>query len=364
MAMTMTMIEANLIASIYEASAIPEKWPEALAKVAASCAASGSIMICADRGFDRHVAATGFQHLVDEFAASEWAADNARIGNLMEVLPHPGFVTDTMLHSEDDLKKMPIFRDFFIPKGIGSGAATVIYGASNDGIILTIEGFENHAKARSSVEYLNALRPHLARASMLSWQLSMKQAQAAVDALGLIGNPAATIGKKGQVLVTNRLFDDLIDIVFSDASSRLSAKDRQADHNLKEALNELLQQGNGKSIAMPNPETGMTNAMHLLPVTGEVHDVFQGASGLIVLARSDKANLPPTDLLESLFDLTPAEAAIGRKIAASKSLREIAAEQDVSVETVRWHLKNLMMKTGTRKQSQLIMLITGQALPS
>jgi DNA-binding CsgD family transcriptional regulator len=356
-------IESGLLTNIYEAAAISEKWPDTLQQIAKSCDAKGSILVCAERGFDRSVTSKGLQEVVDEFAASRWASNNPRIGSLMNVLPHPGFVSDAMLQTSDDLQNLPIYKEFFIPRGLGAGAATLVYGASNDGIIVTLEGFADHQASNNAIDYLNALRPHLARAALLSWQLSMQRTQAGLDALGLIGNPAAALGNRGQLVAANDLFRDLVDDVFVDTSQRLRAKKPSSDIALDTAITELLQSGTGKSIAMTNPNTARSSAMHLVPVSGEAHDIFQNASGLVILAKSENANLPPSDLLESLFDLTPKEAAVGRKVALSKSLKTIATEQAVSVETIRWHLKNVMLKTGVNKQSELMQLITDQSPP-
>ena len=133
---------SELTASIYEAGAMPELWPTTLQSVASSCGAIGSVMICAEHGFDRSTASLAMQDPVEEFAASEFANNNPRIGRLMEYLPHPGFATDAMLHTPDELENTPIFRDYFRPRGLAAGAATAIYGASGDGIILTMEGLE------------------------------------------------------------------------------------------------------------------------------------------------------------------------------------------------------------------------------
>ncbi|MDA7787762.1 LuxR family transcriptional regulator [Sphingomonadaceae bacterium] len=356
-------IEADLLASVYEASAIPERWPKALENVAKSCQARGSILICAERGFDRAVASEDFNDIFEEFAQSKWVSDTTRVGGLIEKLPHPGFVSDAMLQTPEDLQNLPIYKEFLVPRGIGAGAATAIYGASGDGIIVTLEGFADHKASNEAVPYLNSLRPHLARASLLSWQLSMQRTQAGLDTLGLIGSAAAALGSRGQLVAANSRFSDLIGEAFVDTGRKLRAHDPGSDEALGIAIDQLLDTKLGKSIAMFNPQTFKTSALHLLPVAGEAHDIFQNASGLVILAKSENTNLPSTDLLESLFDLTPKEAAIGRKIAVSKSVKLIAQEQGVSAETIRWHLKNLMLKAGVNKRSDLIRLITDQAPP-
>ena len=355
--------DVDLVASIYEAGAMPEKWPDALKGIAASCGALGAILMCADRGFARKTTSRGFEGVVQDFAESEWVHSNPRIGKLMDYLPHAGFVTDAMLHSKQDLANLPIYTEFFIPRGMEAGAATAIYGASGDGIILTLEGFASHEKANSVTVYLDRLRPHLARSALLSWQLSLQQAQAAVEALEMIGNPAAMLGLRGQIIAANKLFEAAIGNSVLDFSDRIRAADKRADAHLALSIDRLLQNQSGSSLAIPDINTGLSAAMHLLPISGEALDVFQRSSGLAILAKIESSTLPNADLLEALFDLTPAEAKLARKIAASKTIKQISVEQNISVETVRWHLKNLMQKTGQSRQSDLLQLVKAQAHP-
>ncbi|MDR2857598.1 MAG: helix-turn-helix transcriptional regulator [Novosphingobium sp.] len=68
--------------------------------------------------------------------------------------------------------------------------------------------------------------------------------------------------------------------------------------------------------------------------------------------------LPPdSNIIGSLFDLTAAEAAVARFIAAGKKPAEIAVALGTSVETVRSQLKNVFLKTSTNHQTELALLL-------
>jgi DNA-binding CsgD family transcriptional regulator len=66
---------------------------------------------------------------------------------------------------------------------------------------------------------------------------------------------------------------------------------------------------------------------------------------------------PDPLVLEGLFDLTTAEARVARAISVGQSVNTIAAENSVSLETVRSQLKSVMQKTGTHRQSELAALL-------
>lgn len=356
-------VNSDLIASIYEAGAMPEKWPETLTKVSSSFGASGAIMLCTEKGFDRKTTSKGFENIVEEFALSEWVDNNSRINKLMEYMPHSGFLSDAMLHTKDDLQDLPIYRDFLRPRGLDAAAATVIYGASGDSIILTIEGFDNHSKANESISGLDSLRPHIARSALLSWQVSMQQAQSVVEALEMIGNPAAMLGFRGQIITANTLFEKNLGNSILDFADRMRAVNSQADVYLEKSINDLVERQIGNSIAIPDTKNGISSAMHFVPVAGDARDVFQRSSGLVILAKTQSSILPNANLLEALFDLTSTEARLAQSIGQSKAIADIATEQGVSKETIRWHLKNVMQKTGQNRQVDLANLVKDQSLP-
>src|SRR4029079_1502421 len=54
------------------------------------------------------------------------------------------------------------------------------------------------------------------------------------------------------------------------------------------------------------------------------------------------------------FSLTPAEIALVDKLLAGKSLQEAARERKITYETARSTLKSVFFKTGTHRQSELI----------
>lgn len=60
--------------------------------------------------------------------------------------------------------------------------------------------------------------------------------------------------------------------------------------------------------------------------------------------------------LQRLFGVTPAEARVLALLLDDCRPREIARQLDVSITTVRSHLKALFAKTGTRRQSELVAL--------
>jgi len=80
------------------------------------------------------------------------------------------------------------------------------------------------------------------------------------------------------------------------------------------------------------------------------------SSGLVMLYLNDpaKRTRDVSELLRSLYGLTPAEAKTALLLTAEHSLAEAGAVLNVSTATVRSHIKALLRKTGTRRQAELV----------
>lgn len=72
------------------------------------------------------------------------------------------------------------------------------------------------------------------------------------------------------------------------------------------------------------------------------------------LQRGPLAQLAPQPAVPAEWRLTAGESAVVLRIVAGKSVREIAAELELSPETVRTHLKRAMAKAGVHRQAELV----------
>jgi DNA-binding CsgD family transcriptional regulator len=68
---------------------------------------------------------------------------------------------------------------------------------------------------------------------------------------------------------------------------------------------------------------------------------------------------PPVELVQSLFDLTVAEARVARSVTMGQTVEEIASEKGVSPHTVRTQVRGVLEKTGSRRQAEFIALFGG-----
>ena len=61
--------------------------------------------------------------------------------------------------------------------------------------------------------------------------------------------------------------------------------------------------------------------------------------------------------MKMLYGLTPRESRLADLLLEGLDVRGIAERLDITIETVRFHMKRVLAKTGTRRQTELSQLM-------
>ena len=96
----------------------------------------------------------------------------------------------------------------------------------------------------------------------------------------------------------------------------------------------------------------------------QLHDAILDTGPLVMLVvhGSLEASSLPIDLLWRAFSLTESEARLAEALLNGSTLADFAKVREVSKQTLRNQLVGVMRKTGTRRQSELVSLLTRLAL--
>ena len=354
----------DLIDRIYEAAAIPERWTSVLEDVTRLAGARASVLIAA-RGaaFNRWVVSSpDFAEIV--LAHAERYPMNERTRRLV-TSQHAGFLRDCDVFTPDEVEAEPIYREFLIPKGYGSGIATTIQVPSGDTFIIHAEREHRHGPiALDVVRRLDALRPHFARAALLSAQLDMERIESTARILEVVGLPAGVLGKRGRLLAANTPLETLMPGVFQDRQTRLALADAGADALLSDAVTQIETERRPvvRSIPIRARDGHPPIIAHLIPVRGAAHDIFARAEALLVATAVVPKDVPTANVVQGLFDLTPAEAKLATLIASGQQLRDASLQLGVTEHTARTTLKRVLAKTATHRQTELAGLLQGISL--
>jgi DNA-binding CsgD family transcriptional regulator len=360
-----TTPDEALIDQIYEAAVLPDMWPRVLDGLAAVAGAVGGELLTSAANNLRWIGNEAGTRIVSEWFAEGWSTRNTRMPRLL-ALNYSGFIRGEDHFSPEELATNPEFLEFFYPRGLGVGGGTAIPVPSGDFLVFSFETLrERGPMTREALDRLDALRPHLARAALVSAQLQLERAKALAEALNIIGLPTAVLRDTGRLLAVNEKFQTLVPQVFQDRRDRVVLASRGPDDLLKAALSRLSLPGasDTSSIPLSAADDRPPLIVHVLPVRGLARDIFDRGFALVVVTPVEPKKVPTAKVIQGLFDLTPAEARIAHSIGEGNTIEVTAVTGNVSRETVRSQLKSVLSKTGLNRQNDLVSLLSGMIVP-
>lgn len=353
-----------LIEKIYEAAFIPEIWPEILQDIADTVDSVGGTVFVTDLSrVPRWISSGSIHGVLTDWVADGWITKNQRT-HRMVALGHAGFVTASDVFSPDELAADREHQEFLRPRGLGSSTGTFIPMPTGEVVVYSFErGLHLPPITRAEIGVVDSLRPHLARTGAIAARLGLERARTAAETFELLGLPAATLSDAGRVRATNRLFDTLIPSTFLDREARLGLRDSSADGLLRRYLQtgSAARRGLVASIPVPAAHDDPPYIVHLLPVCGAAHDLFSNVGWMCVAMPVAPQEVPGAEVLQGLFDLTPAEAKAAKALTSGETVNSLAAHLGLSRETIRSQLKSIFAKTGVSRQADLIALLAGKA---
>lgn len=347
-----------LVDQIYEAGVVPEQWPQVFDRLADLADAEGAMIFAQAPGIPRWTASSGIYDRIDRWTKSPFAFENPRAARLIP--PDAAcFLTELDCFTMEELDNESFYRDVLRPNGLGWCAGTSVRSPSGDTLVISVE--KAHAKGpipRAVAEQLDVLRPHLARAAVLAGRLGFERARTAVATLEMIGLPAAAVTQAGRAVAANPGFLASASTVSIGAQDQVQFASRTAQTMFLDALaNPTSLSGTGRSIAIAGTLRHPPSIAHVLPLRLSGLDVFAGAVSILFLTPITQQGGPAPELLQALFDLTPAEARVASMLVDGLSVDTISETHGVSRNTVRTQLKSVFAKTGVDRQADLVRLL-------
>ncbi|MCJ8508224.1 LuxR C-terminal-related transcriptional regulator [Rhizobium lemnae] len=351
--------DQSIVDSIYEAAFVPEIWPQILDHMAAAVTGHGTALFNPNEKTPRAISSASLAELDTKMVTEGWLQRNTRADRLLTI-QHQGFVDEAKYVSPADYQAEPIFTEVLDPLGYGFGASTFITGPSGDKIIFAVEKKKSTGPITAeAIRYLDQLRPHLARATLMSSRLAFERINTAMAALQLSGLPAAMLSASGTVLGTNPLLEALEPQLMIAAHNSIRFQHVAANDILLQALQAFKLHGGlaGRSFPLPHYEECSPAVVHLVAIEGHARDIFSQAAFLMVVTPIDRSKVPSAETIQGLFDLTAAEAKVARELASGSNVANAAQDLSVSQDTVRTHIKAILAKSGMSRQTDFVAAI-------
>jgi DNA-binding CsgD family transcriptional regulator len=354
-------MDDTLIDRIYECSFIPELWPDVLRDTSKLSESVGASLFVTNPDVTAWTASKNAKDITGRFINDGWYW-RGKLMSMVHKSRHAGFLRDVDLSTPGELEDEPIYRDNWRKMGLGWGAATAFELPTGEALSIvlsraTVQG----PLADSTLQKLDMLRPHLARAAVMAARTHLERARAAGDTLAALGLAALVLDGVGKVIFANGLIESRKELLDWRAGGRVTLKDMRADEMLRDALARIgLSDNSGvRSFPVRDAAGGQLMIGHLLPIRFSAQDIFARSAAIFILMPVAAPSAPSIEVVMNLFDLTPAEARVARSLAAGQTVDDIAADSSVSPNTVRVQVRGVLEKTGCQRQVDVVSLLGG-----
>jgi DNA-binding CsgD family transcriptional regulator len=364
----------SLIALVYDAALNPARWPAFLEAFARAVSAAGAALLHNDLVspcgtiMASHEVDPESQRLYNEHFGEidPWLLTGRRRGTLQPGIVHIG--EELVPHHE--LVRTQYYSDLARPFGLTRCLPAVIrQDATTIASISALRPDAMDEFQEPQRALLRDLMPHLQRALQIHRRVNGLDlmTQALASALDRLTTGAMIVRQDMTLVLANRAAERILSARDGLASTpRGIAAASPGDHRrLVTLVIAAAQTSAGRGIssggAMPVMRPSGRRAFHVLVTPLRVGvaavrgDHLRAVAGLFV-GDPDAAPEPGGPHMSQLYGLTPTEAAIAASIANGQSLREVAQARGITVQTARWHLKQVLSKTDTHSQAALVRL--------
>jgi DNA-binding CsgD family transcriptional regulator len=285
--------------------------------------------------------------------------------------------TSDLVDSGADFEKTSFYRAYMKPQCLALEPplchliATVQARPLAGMVIYRREGCRTLGPA--DFELLDLLVPHLARAYLIHCRFgaARHERQALREVMDRLPSGVILLDKDSRAVLTNRSADQILALEDGIRLDRgrprlaLPQQDRAFQLLVAEAVQTSAQRGHsyGRTLSVVRPSGRRSFAIMVGPLLAPPPGTNLGeAVAILFVADPEGSQISTTEVLEGLYDLTPAEAELLRLLAEGHSLEEVADRRGVTINTARSQLKQVFAKTDTRRQGELVRLVlTGVA---
>lgn len=357
----------RLVAALARAAIAPDEWPRTLRLISTTFGGCFATLLWQHQRDDRGGIALS---TVDPQTAEEYNARFAGIDPWAHGARVRGLLRPTRLSDGREYVDTGEFRRsaFFNEFGRDHDLCWFLGGAllsDHDlvAVISLIHGDTPGPFTATETALLNDVFPQIGHAIKLSHRLA---SQALLDQTAMNLSDNLSMGliltdTRGRVMFMNRRARALVRPPYPLLSiSRTEIRSRQSRETL--LLHRAITRACGISGA---PETsaieireGGRIALEVLVVpTAPAENQAVRASCALVITDLRQSSVTPPVAFQQLFELTPREAEVAALIASGMSLKAVADSLRITVQTARWHLRQIFSKTETSRQQDLVALL-------
>jgi DNA-binding CsgD family transcriptional regulator len=364
----------ELVELVYEAVVEPDSWNVFLERL--SAALSGAAIQLSLRLPDVQPTADAYFHVgLDEAYHGVFlkhALEGLPWGSIGDEVFRGRFGLASEVVRSSEIADTPFYRDFMKPQGLAPEWPICNLIHTEGGQPLSGIAIYQREGAREinadDLALLDSLAPHLVRAYTIHCQLARvrQERKALTEVIDRLPLGVIFFDAEKRAILMNRSVEEILAL---DDGFRLE-RDRPVLGNAREnrvlqtclgaAVKAQARRGSsaGDVLSVTRPSGRRSFPLMVGPLLAAHPDSsIDDAKAILFIADPEGGRIGTTEVLETLYQLTRAEAELVRLIAEGRSLEEVAAERGVTMNTVRSQLKQVFAKTDTSRQGELVHLV-------
>jgi DNA-binding CsgD family transcriptional regulator len=368
---------SSLIGEIYDAALDPSLWSDVLGKagrfvggpVAAIFAKSPTALTgtvyyhSGDRDpsyrqlyFDKYIK-------FDPTTTAQYFSDVEQPMAVADIMPYQEFLETRFYKEWVQPQGMVDAVTAVLDKSVTSAALFAVFRYQSDGIV------DDETRRR-----MRLIVPHIRRAVLIGRLIDLRAADAMslADTLDGLSAGMCAVDADGRIVHANAACHVILDAgdILSAIRGRIVARDAKVDQTLRESFAAA---GSGdaaigtRGIALSlRAKDGSHYVAHVLPLTSgarRLAGIAYSATAALFICKVATEALAAPEVIARAYDLTPSELRVLLAIVDVGGVPESALALGIAESTVKTHLGRLFLKTGTRRQADLVKIVAGFASP-
>jgi DNA-binding CsgD family transcriptional regulator len=362
----------DLIGKIYDAAVMPELWPVFLEQVSDTLGSRGTALYLVDFASRSTTCRSDEISFIQSVRiAPETAVSYDRYYSKVNVwlensrdLPEGKLITTDRLFPVRELVKTEWYNDWLKPQDYFHAMIGHLLTQDTLAVRLSIFRSKHQPFSADETAIFARLVPHLRRSCMIHKKFSEVKSVLATDTALLNRLPVGLVlfDKCGQAVFVNHMAETLIrssDGLCLNAAGRCLTSNANETRALRQLIGNAAELGQGNAMSLRRNNSNRQLSAIAVPLQKQPLSFFGSEPSVALFICDPEMPLDLDDnLLTQCYGLSPTEAKLAAALLRGQTPSDYAQTRGISNNTVKTQLKQVLAKTGTHRQSELIQLLT------
>lgn len=374
--MTDAAVFSRLVGTIYDAALEPAAWPGAIQQLTTFIGGLAGCLLTYDACSEAGEVFYGFgdQPSYRQLYFSKYIQHDP-VGPALLAADVGAIVSNSDVTPTNEFLDTQFYQEWMRPQGwIDNVFCPLVKSPTGVTTLAIARGGRDSSAIEQVRERMRLIARHVRHAVSIGGLIGTHNSAAASLADSLDGISAATIfvNHTGRIVHANTRGVGMLSegTLLRSVGGRFALHDAEANRRLREIFapctdgNIAISRG---GITIPlMARNDMRYVLRILPLASPRRRAIaeaHRASAIIFVHRTAVAPLSQPEALRAHLQLTPSEFRVLLTLARISSVREVAETLHLSQATVKTHLHRIFTKTGARRQSDLIRLVSSYGTP-